>query len=217
MSHATFKHGIGLVLSFALVVAAGCKSDHDNRAEVMTESISSMQSARQGLVDANKEVDDTLAAMNALPGASDMNAAMTTFKDKVKETEDTAANAKEKAADMRARGREYVNQWEDNMSQVTDPAMRQNMTARQEAVRANFSSIRSAMRDAADAYTPYMAHLKDIETALALDMTPAGIKTVQPTMAKATAEGATLKEKINAVIAKMDSVTNAMAPAQPAK
>ena len=100
------------------------------------------------------------------------------------------------------------------MSKVNDPAMRSAMEARQQAVRTNFSSIRSAMRDAGDAYTPYIGHLKDIQTAMSLDMTPAGVKTVAPTMAKVNAEGQTLKDKINVVIAKMDEVTNTMGPAK---
>ena len=54
-------------------------------------------------MDGEKQIDETLAAMNALPAATDVNAAMTTFNDKVKESEDMAAKAKEKSADMRAR------------------------------------------------------------------------------------------------------------------
>src|SRR5687768_7063105 len=86
MSRPALAPALSLSLSLCLAagLAAGCS---DKSAPQSGKAVSSLTDTRDELSMARGQVDQALAAMNALPGASDLKAAFKTYEKEVRETE----------------------------------------------------------------------------------------------------------------------------------
>jgi hypothetical protein len=61
--------------------------------------------------------------------------------------------------------------------------------------------LRDVARTTEAAYEPFIGQLRDIQRALSLDLTPAGVEVAQPAFEIARQSGADLKQQIDAVLA----------------
>jgi hypothetical protein len=118
--------------------------------------------------------------------------------------------ARARAQTMRQNGQAYVARWEKEMDSVTNPELRAGAAARRQKVKANYDEIVATGRTVRDAYTPFLKDLQDIQRALASDLTPAGVAAASGAMDKTKVDGATLNERLDVLIAKLDDVSQGM-------
>jgi hypothetical protein len=202
------------VLAMCLMALAGGCANGGGQSKQSNAAVESIRATRQQLASAKQHVNKTLAAMNALaPGSGDLQAAHKNFSKEVSETESWAASAKTRAEDMRARGEQYVAAWDKELKAISNPELREGAEKRRASVRENYDKIRAAAHAAKEAYQPFIKDLHDIQAATAMDLTPAGAQAVKPAFDKARKEGQTLNERIDALMAEIDRVAGAMAPA----
>jgi len=206
MTNAMLKRLAAGGMLVALVLAAGCATG--GQAREVTRTVTSMQRTREELARAQVQVDDVLAAMNQLTLAAPENlpSAFKTFTSQVSQTVSQEQAARRRADEMRERWREYIDSWEKEIDVLTTPELRARAAERRQAVRANYGRLRDMARAMDDAYQPFLGYLRDIQRALSLDLTPAGVQAAQPAFELARKSGADLKTQIAEFIAEIDRV-----------
>jgi len=207
------------MLCLALVVSAagmlgGCGSNDPSK-ERSAKAVAGLRETRDELAASRAQIDKTQAALDRLQSAQgDLAWSYNAYKDEVKATEDRAKSAATQAMDMQARGSEYQAKWAQEVSQVSDPTLRATAQQRAAKVQGRYVMISAKAQTAQAAYQPYIRDLKDVQTFLSMDLTPAGIQTAGPVFQKARTDGQVLRQKIDDLSAELDSVASQLAPAK---
>jgi len=203
----------------AFVSVLGCASDSGEKTagkQRAGAAVSGLKETRAELMSGKAQIDKTVAAMNALrDGQGQLPTEFATFNAELKKTEAQAAKTRARAADMRARSSEYQSKWRQEVGKIDDPALRAAANARAEKVRERYDGIAAKAGEARAAYEPFMKQLKNVQTYLSNDLTPAGVQSAGDVFDRATADGKTVGEKIDAVIAELDDVASNLSGAAP--
>lgn len=196
------------VVCLAVGVLAGCESS--GRTEPSERAIESLASTRSEVNKAKNVVGETQRALDQLSaagaGGGDVSKAYRNFTKADDNLRDSAQDARKRALEMRDNGRAYMENWEHEMDQVSSPEIRSSATQRRAAVRANYDQMAASARSARDAYQAYDKDLTDIRQALASDMSPAGVQSVQPVIRRAQQNGQVLQQRLDAFSAEIDRV-----------
>jgi chromosome segregation ATPase len=159
------------------------------------------------LIRADQQVADTLTAMNQLVQApTELPQQYRAFTAEVSRTADQASRAQARAQRMQSQWQQYITTWEQELAQVGTPELRATAAERRKAVRRNFERIRREVNDVQAAYRPFIEQLQDIQTALALDLTPAGLQAARPAIDPARQTGSQLMRQIAEVVTEIDNV-----------
>ena len=213
MSRSTFTSlAVAGVLMVGWAAVPGCGSGDPGR-DRSTKAVGSLAEVRSELSTAGKQIDETQAALTALQkGEGDLTKGYEAYKGEVADLEKVAAEARERADDMRASSGEYRAKWQEQTAQLTSPDLRAAAEQRAAKFRERFAGIEAKSRAAADAYKPYITHLKEVQTYLANDLTRQSVQMAGPVFQKAAAEGELLKQKLAALSAELDDVAASMSP-----
>jgi chromosome segregation ATPase len=198
------------VAVFALTT--GCASE-GGRTEESQKTTTSLKETRQELVRAKTEVNDVNTALSKLQAGGNLDQSFKQYTAAVKDVQAAGQRARERAQAWRDNSRQYVAKWEKEMEQVSSPELRAGAAARRQRVKDNFEDVVTSGRSVREAYQPYLKSLQDIQRALASDLNPAGVAAAAPAMDKAKADGAALNERLDALIAKLDTISAGMSGA----
>ncbi len=199
---ATGMIGAGLWLS-------GCSSE-GKPAKESAKAVEGLNTMRTRVVSAQKQLNETVEAMNALSGGGDLKSNYRRFTNSLKETESQAELARRRREEMQKRSSQYIAQWEKEMEQVSSPELRAGAEERRQRVRNNFEQISREAQDVRQAYEPLIQNLRDIDKTLKLDLTPAGVQAARPAMDRANADAKALNRQLDEFIAEMDRVIGTM-------
>ena len=195
------------------VLLTGCASKNEGQGTATTESkkaVSGLKETRQELVKAKTEVNDAVAALDKLSAGTNLPQSYKEYSTAVSDVQAAGDRARTRAQAMRENGREYVAKWEKEMDQISSPELRAGAADRRQKVKAHYDEVVNVGRSVREAYQPFLKDLQDIQRALANDLTPGGVSAAQAAITKAKAEGATLNERIDALIAKLDEISGGM-------
>jgi chromosome segregation ATPase len=207
-----------ITLSGALLATSGGCGGGDAGRDRSGKAVSGLQDTRKELDNTRKQIDETNAALNSLQTAQgDLRPAFDKYKKEVNELDKAAKSAAARAADMRERSKEYQTKWQEEMSKVTNPDLKAAAAQRAARVRDRYSTIQGMAQEARAAYDPFMRDLRDVQTYLSNDLTPAAIQTANPVFEKAKASGRALQQKTDTLAAELDSVAAEMSPGVPPK
>ena len=183
--------GLGLVA----FVAAGCATTGFDRSANIAET---MAKQVEGVQPAKPQVDAMLASLEGLTRAQgDMRPAFKQFSQTLDDTEKTAARARKSQATIREKEAEYFAEWQRQAAEITNPQIKAATQARQAEVKSTLASLSQTGRAAGEAYDPFISNMKDIRTYLSNDLTPAGVKRLEPTIEKARRDGAALQKALD--------------------
>jgi hypothetical protein len=164
-------------------------------------------------------IGDTLAALQTISAANgDLLEPFQRFITLREQLEQDDTRIAQRGEEMRNRARDYITNWEVEVYGVEDKELRGQAEQRRNRVRENYGKIADATRALREAFDPFRRDLKDIETFLANDLTPAGVRAASPSIQRANQNGQEVQHRIDAVIAELQRVAGAMTPAmsQPA-
>ena len=200
-----------------LSLTAGCSSS--GRMEEGEKAVEGFAKLKAGLAKAQTQVDEVIKSMDQLQAGGDLQKSYSTFNSEVSDLQKTAAAAKKRADAMRKNVDAYVQKWQKEMETLSDPTIKASLGQRREAVRANFTRVSDSAHAVRGAYDPFVAHLQEIQKALSIDLTPANVAGIKPSIDKARADGQTLKQRIAALQAELDRIQAGLSPtgAAPAK
>ena len=161
-------------------------------------------------------IGDTLTALDELTRAQgDLLAPYDRFIALNEQVDQADAQVARRAEDMRTRARDYITNWEVEVYGVEDADLRKQAESRRGRVRADYERISDAMRALRDTMQPFQRQLDDIERVLGNDLTTAGVRAVAPAAGRARQSGDQVQKRIDALIAEVTRVADAMTPAVP--
>jgi chromosome segregation ATPase len=200
---------VALLIVSALVAGCGSSSS-GGRTASSKQAIESLRGTRQELAKAKTEVQQTNGSLDKLASGGNLEQSYQQYTRQVAEMKASGERAKARGQDMRNRTRQYVAAWQKEMDQISSPELRAGASERRAKVQANFDQITASARATGDAYRPYLQNLQEIQKALANDLTPAGVDAARTAIDKAKAQGETVQQKLDALIAELDQVGGSM-------
>lgn len=203
-----------VLLVSLLAVVVGCSSSGKQATET-TKAVESFSSTRTSLDKGVAEIDKALASLDQLAAGGDLQKSFKSYSAAVEDVESAGKKAHDRAQSMRQRVEAYVTRWQAEIDQMQDPAIKEGLVQRREAVRANFDDVRAAVDEVREAYQPFLRHLQEIQRALALNLTPQTVAGLQPAFESAKSAGANLREKANALRSALDQVVAQTSPTPP--
>ena len=191
-----------VVIAAGLFVACGCASSGADAGD----TVASMSAFGNSTAKAKDSIDAAVKALETLTSsqAGDIKANLDAFSKTVAALEGQAATVRANADEMRATGNEFFKSWEGSAN-VT-PERRAQLTA-------SYERIKQQMAAAKDAFTPFMASLKDIQSYVSLDPTLTGISSMSGLVDTAKSTSTEVKSRLDAVLNEVNSVRGMLSTA----
>ena len=183
---------LALMAAIALpVLAAAPTSQADKVAQKMLDF-------DKFLANTSTLIDNALAAMNAMNGASgpDLVNKYKEFGKQVKKLEDASAKAKEQAKKSAAQRDQYLKQWEASQATIQNEQLKAASEARRTELMPKIEAIKSSLTAARETFDPFMQNLRDLNTYLGNNLSPQGMAGTADLMGKCTTDGNSVKENI---------------------
>lgn len=194
-----------------ILLLTGCQSD--GRVPAQVGAVSSVNETRQQFAKGAAQVDEMIAATQAMSEVpTDLSKEFAQFNKELAETQKMAANAAARTADMRGRAAAYVERWQADMQQVSNPELRSAATRRAAAVKARYDDIKAAATSTREAYQPFVNELTDLQAYLSHDLTAEGVRAARPIFDEAIGRGQTLRQALDALNKEFAAVAREMAP-----
>lgn len=162
------------------------------------------------------KIDTTLANLNEMvnnPG--DLATQFKKYSASVADLEASANNVASKVASMRGKGSEYFKAWDAQTAHIKNEDIKQRSAARKAEVQQKFTDIRMNYTRASEQFKPFLSDLKDIQMALATDLTVGGVNSIKGAAEKANKDAVPLKATIESMAAQFKDLGAAMQAAAP--
>jgi hypothetical protein len=130
--------------------------------------------------------------------------------------EATAAQARKRSQDMKEHGEAYFAQWEKQLAEVRNEAIRNLAVTRKAKLQDTFNTIAKVAEPLKAQFDPWMSDLKDLQKYLANDLTLAGVDSAKALIAKTRADGVQVQKSLDDLIAELNTVAATLTPAGPA-
>jgi hypothetical protein len=176
--------------------------------------VESFSGTRKTVAEAQRQVDATLVSLHALRStpAPELKDGFRRYKDAVAKLEEGGAEARRRATSMHNDAAAHVKAWEEEMATLKDPAIKASMESRREAVRTNFELIRMYAQDARKAYEPYLAGNKELVRALSIDLSPAAVSSLSPSIDRVLLDGKALQERLWSMDHALNNIADGVSP-----
>ncbi len=107
---------------------------------------------------------------------------------------------------MLTQWQQYITSWAKEIGRLSTPELRAGAAERRRTVRQNYECLRDAAGAMEQAYPPFLTQLRNIQKTLLLDLTPPGVRVVQPAFEDAHKSGAALQQTSTTFMAQIDQV-----------
>jgi predicted nucleic acid-binding Zn-ribbon protein len=163
---------------------------------------------KSNLIACKSQIDSTLAALADVtnPNTTDLRGAFDKYADQLARTEAQAQDVKTEATAMRTARQTYFARWEAKASEIDNPNIRASAEARRQRLRDAHERIITESEQLRDSYQPFMKDLQDIRKFLSADLSKQSVTMLGDVNNKCQADGGVVKQKINAIVAELDSI-----------
>lgn len=199
---------LGIVAVVA--VLAGCSNMMP--AKDGSKVVRSMEETHKYLGTAAEELQATNAALDRAGTATDLKAWYAEYSKSVAKLQKGAEHARDHWYSMKANNQAYVDAWEKEIGETSNPEIKETMEQRRQRVTERFESVRQIAEKVRDSYQPYVKDLQDIETALKVDLTAGGVKALEPSISKAKADGDVVMKNLDELGIALDKMSGRMSP-----
>lgn len=195
----------------ALFIAACANMPGANNGSPVAEVGSNMEQVDADLRDAVMQVDTVDASIDTLLGAEGaLNSAFARYSRNVEEMERVGEELEQHVDAMRTQGFDYFAEWREQTTDVSNPDVVDISEARHEESRAAFTELTRSGVDVKRTLQTYISDLRDIETYLSNDLTPAGVKAIEPVAEQARKDGEALQEAIEPMLNALNKARSTM-------
>lgn len=202
-----------IMIAGATLLIAGCKSSNYEKGSAAG---SGLQASADRITQGTGKIDTALTNLNDLvnnPG--DLPAQFKKYSAAVSDLESSAKDVSSKVAAMRAKGNDYFKAWDEQTAQIKNEDIKTRSAARKEEMMKRFTEIKTNYTQASEGFKPFMQDLKDIQTALATDLTPGGVSAIKGAADKANKDAVPLKDSLAKLAAQFKDLGAALQAAQP--
>jgi len=178
-----------------LGLLAGCASPGYQKAGATSEAL---QVAANRITNGILQIDVTLTALTNLVNnpQGDLAPRYKKYCDDVASLRSVAVDVNNKAIAMRAKGRDYFTEWEQQLATIKNQDIRQVSNEQMTEMIRKFQEVNNSYQEVRMRFKPFMSDLEDIQTYLGTDLTVGGIDAIKSTADKVNDQSASLKEAI---------------------
>ncbi|CAM2833463.1 DUF2959 family protein [Rariglobus hedericola] len=148
----------------------------------------------------------TTDALNRIPTAPNAQEAYASFSLELAAFKKLSAETLQDSADVRNRGRELFTQWDLETQSIKNPDIRAIAEKRRSALSASYNEMITPLITARVDLADVTSDLTDIQKALSLDLTPAGIDAVKKPIDKINRSAKTSANSLDAFADKLDKI-----------
>ena len=213
MTSMSFKHVTLATLAAAglLLAPTGCATRGYEKAaatsDAITEAASQVELAQRQL----SEATSALQALSAQPDR-ELRSAFERYRTAVADLENTVGAVREQTNQMEKQGREYFNTWDVRLSEIRNEDIRARSADRQREVTEQFAEIQRRYQDARQQLDPLMSNLRDIRSALGIDLTPAGLQEARPFIERSDTAATTAREALARLAESLRALSSTLDP-----
>lgn len=136
------------------------------------------------VAEVNSRIDGTLQSLDAManhPGR-DLERQFRTYTGSLDKLEGAADKLRDEVEAMQQEGREYLVAWDREIATIQDEDLRNSTQERRNEVAERIDALHSRYVNARESLAPLLQRLQEVETALKVDLTAAGIESVRPSV-----------------------------------
>jgi hypothetical protein len=198
---------IFVLICLSVTLVGGCASTGE-------KAVQSFQTTKKTVDESENQIDLTIAALYRLrtAPAGNIKDAFAQYKENVVLLEEQGRKAKERAAAMKDEADAHITAWQKEMETIDDPQIKSTMESRRQAVRSNYQLVQMYADDARKAYEPFLKGNQQLVKAFSIDLSPAAVSSLAPSIDKVMADGEMLKQKIAALQRALGNITNGVSP-----
>jgi hypothetical protein len=167
------------------------------------------QTFRKSVVEIRDQIDLTLGALDEIAKGKDAAArkpALKKFASEREKMEKQADKTADYAQQLRERGNEYFKGWEKSMKGVTNPDLKAAATERRSAIESQYKKIEDGIAKAKAVGPSFRKNLADLQKFYENDLSNESIATSSKLVETTKADGKTIKDAIDSVVAAVDDV-----------
>ena len=204
-----------LLTAGAVLALVGCASPGYEKG---AKAAANIQEAANLIGALPGRIDQTLTALNDLvqKPAADLRPQFKTFASQLADLESSAKDISTARSNMGAQGKEFFAKWDEQLATIQNEDIKARSQSRKDEVAAKLAAIKLSYSEAAGAFKPFLADLKDVQKFLAIDLTAGGVASMKDTAAKASRDAGPLKDSLSKVAADFKSLGLAMSAVTPA-
>jgi hypothetical protein len=192
------RHFFFALLILAVVNAAGCDTTGRERAKEATTSMQTMENEIQSIV---MQLEATGVSLEALmrPGQPDVKKVFTLYTENVSRMEDWEKSFAKHATEMKARGKDYFEEWQKEGNTYKNPRIQELSDQRRLELGEIYGRIAENSIGVRDALKSYVSNAKEAQNYLSNDLTPKGIEAFASIGRRVVQDGSNLKYSIKNV------------------
>src|SRR5262245_21473481 len=197
-----------------VIFAPGCGSTGQSRTAGRVESI---QELRGSLTKATQQLDATVASLEGVVASAsgDLRPAYKKFETQLATLDKDAATARNRAEDMRAKTKEYLDAWKTEVQTgFSNPDLRRLSEERQAAAQAQFEDLKRASQGTKDAYQKLANDLHEVKKFLDIELNANGVNAAKPMVATTKESAKVVKEQVMKLVGELDETVKAISPSQ---
>ena len=187
-------------MATALVLFAAAAAQEGKQTPVVD-----LKEIRKGLGELQLQVNDTMSALDevkkAAKAGSELGTVHSTFNKQFKKLEGQLDTLRSEATCMRLRAEDHYRAWQQELSKMGNPKLREKAMDRYQEAKDEFEEIIVTAGEARREMDPFMSDLKDVATYLDTDLTAKSVKSLSSTIWK-------LGNKSKAVVASIQQVSD---------
>jgi tetrahydromethanopterin S-methyltransferase subunit B len=188
-----------LTVTAALAVLAGCATKHNYQqgAETGAGLMAAADKVDLGVTN----IDQTLSSLNDLVNnpSGNLEPKLKAYNDNVTGLQTMYQNLQDSVADARNKATIYVTNWDAKIATIMNPDIKNAAQQRRDAVQTEINDVKKSYAEVRIDFDPFMANLKDIQTALNSDLTAGGVSAVKGAVGTATTNGDKLKSSLGSL------------------
>ncbi len=181
-----FLSGSGLAVALIGLGLAGCSSVNSpfERSTPREDVASSVDDAAAQVAEVKGRVNDAVRDLDDLTNhpAMDLQRQYDAYHGSVNRFESATTQLRQDTEAMERKGREYLEAWDRDIATIHNEDLRKRTADRRDEVANRIEELHDSYLTAREKLGTLERRLNDVESALKVDLTPGGIKAVQPTI-----------------------------------
>ncbi|MFG0274913.1 MAG: DUF2959 family protein [Phycisphaerales bacterium] len=154
-----------------------------------------------------EQINATMESLTAMQNATgDLKAPYQTFVRETTRLSSDVDRARARFRDLRDRAEVYIAEWQAEVEGLENEEIRAISAERSAQAQADWDHVEEAARLAGEPVDPFMQRLTDIQTALANDLTAAGVEAMNNQITEANTEASRIKRRVGALQSEIDAL-----------
>jgi len=179
-----------------------------------SETSSAISGARTLTVKIQQSIDAAVTNLQSLTSQAEIN--LRQPYERLSVAVDTldgqVANLTDQAQVIKARGKAYTKDWQQELGSYQNSAIRVRSAERLNQVTADFQTIDQQFDVAGQSLRPLLASLKDVRLYLKTDLTSAGVASIQEQLGNVTNQASSAQQALQSLLAELDQVGHKLSP-----